>query len=213
MVILDWNRNRGNNMIKQLIISNSIKTIRSYYPNYNNEQIEKIQYGLESIYLSITKLIVILLMSVLLKSLKETIIVLLLFNLLRTTGFGIHASKSWMCWISSVPTFIGVPLLCKYINIPTYILICIASISLLIFILFAPADTKKRPLIRKKKRVVYKVLTIIIGFTYLMLIIFIDNTFLKSTLSFSMLIEAILICPLTYKLFNMPFNNYKNYKL
>ena len=130
-------------MIKQLIISNSIKTIRSYYPNYNNEQIEKIQYGLESIYLSITKLIVILLMSVLLKSLKETIIVLLLFNLLRTTGFGIHASKSWMCWISSVPTFIGVPLLCKYINIPTYILICIASISLLIFILFAPADTKK----------------------------------------------------------------------
>ena len=200
-------------MIKQLIISNSIKTIRSYYPNYNNEQIERIQYGLESIYLSITKLIVILLMSVLLKSLKETIIVLLLFNLLRTTGFGIHASKSWMCWISSVPTFIGVPLLCKYINIPTYILICIASISLLIFILFAPADTKKRPLIRKKKRVVYKVLTIIIGFTYLMLIIFIDNTFLKSTLSFSMLIEAILICPLTYKLFNMPFNNYKNYKL
>ena len=200
-------------MIKQLIISNSIKTIRSYYPNYNNEQIEKIQYGLESIYLSITKLIVILLMSVLLKSLKETIIVLLLFNLLRTTGFGIHASKSWMCWISSVPTFIGVPLLCKYINIPTYILICIASISLLIFILFAPADTKKRPLIRKKKRVVYKVITIIIGFTYLMLIIFIDNTFLKSALSFSMLIEAILICPLTYKLFNMPFNNYKNYKL
>ena len=200
-------------MIKQLIISNSIKTIRSYYPNYNNEQIEKIQYGLESIYLSITKLIVILLMSVLLKSLKETIIVLLLFNLLRTTGFGIHASKSWMCWISSVPTFIGVPLLCKYINIPTYILICIASISLLIFILFAPADTKKRPLIRKKKRVVYKVITIIIGFTYLMLIIFIDNTFLKNALSFSMLIEAILICPLTYKLFNMPFNNYKNYKL
>lgn len=200
-------------MIKQLIISNSIKTIRSYYPNYNNEQIEKIQYGLESIYLSITKLIVILLMSVLLKSLKETIIVLLLFNLLRTTGFGIHASKSWMCWISSVPTFIGVPLLCKYINIPTYILICIASISLLIFILFAPADTKKRPLIRKKKRVIYKVLTIIIGFIYLMLIIFIDNTFLKNALSFSMLIEAILICPLTYKLFNMPFNNYKNYKL
>ena len=48
-------------MIKQLIISNSIKTIRSYYPNYDNEQIERIKYGLESIYLSITKLIVILL--------------------------------------------------------------------------------------------------------------------------------------------------------
>lgn len=213
MVILDWNRNRGNNMIKQLIISNSIKTIRSYYPNYNNEQIERIQYGLESIYLSITKLIVILLMSVLLNIFKETIIVLLLFNLLRTTGFGIHASKSWMCWISSIPTFIGIPLLCKYINIPIYILIGIAILSLLIFVLFAPADTKKRPLIRKKKRIIYKILTVLIGTIYLITIMLIDNTFLKNALSFSMLIEAILICPLTYKLFNMPFNNYKNYKL
>ncbi len=200
-------------MIKQLIISNSIKTIRSYYPNYDNEQIERIKYGLESIYLSITKLIVILLISVLLNIFKETIIVLLLFNLLRTTGFGIHASKSWMCWISSVPTFIGIPLLCKYINIPLYILITIACLSLLAFILFAPADTIKRPLIRKKKRIMYKIATIIIGIVYLILIIFLDNMFIKNALSLSMLIEAILICPLTYKLFNMPFNNYKNYKL
>ena len=42
-------------MVKKIIISNSIRTIRRYYPNYSDEDIEKIQYGLESIYLSLTK--------------------------------------------------------------------------------------------------------------------------------------------------------------
>lgn len=198
-------------MVKKIIISNSIRTIRRYYPNYSDEDIEKIQYGLESIYLSLTKVIVILLLSIFLNIFKETIITLLLFNILRTTAFGIHASKSWICWITSVPTFIGIPLICKYITFPIYILLIIASISLINFILFAPADTVKRPLIRKKRRIIYKVLTVIIGIIYLTIIIICKNNFIQNCLSASMLIETILISPLTYKIFNMPYNNYKSY--
>ncbi len=198
-------------MVKKIIISNSIRTIRRYYPNYSDEDIEKIQYGLESIYLSLTKVIVILLLSIFLNIFKETIITLLLFNILRTTAFGIHASKSWICWITSVPTFIGIPLICKYITFPIYILLIIASISLINFILFAPADTVKRPLIRKKRRIIYKVLTVIIGIIYLTIIIICKNNFIQNCLSASMLIETILISPLTYKIFKMPYNNYKSY--
>lgn len=198
-------------MVKKIIISNSIRTIRRYYPNYSDEDIEKIQYGLESIYLSLTKVIVILLLSIFLNIFKETIITLLLFNILRTTAFGIHASKSWICWVTSVPTFIGIPLICKYITFPIYILLIIASISLINFILFAPADTVKRPLIRKKRRIIYKVLTVIIGIIYLAMIIICKNNFIQNCLSASMLIETILISPLTYKIFRMPYNNYKSY--
>lgn len=198
-------------MVKKIIISNSIRTIRRYYPNYSDEDIEKIQYGLESIYLSLTKVIVILLLSIFLNIFKETIITLLLFNILRTTAFGIHASKSWICWVTSVPTFIGIPLICKYITFPTYILLIIASISLIHFILFAPADTVKRPLIRKKRRIIYKVLTVIIEIIYLAMIIICKNNFIQNCLSASMLIETILISPLTYKIFKMPYNNYKSY--
>lgn len=198
-------------MVKKIIISNSIRTIRRYYPNYSDEDIEKIQYGLESIYLSLTKVIVILLLSIFLNIFKETIITLLLFNILRTTAFGIHASKSWICWITSVPTFIGIPLICKYITFPIYILLIIVSISLINFILFAPADTVKRPLIRKKRRIIYKVLTVIIGIIYLTIIIICKNNFIQNCLSASMLIETILISPLTYKIFKMPYNNYKSY--
>ncbi len=199
-------------MIKKFIISNSMKTVKSYYPDYSEEEIEKIQYGLEAIYLSTTKLVVIILLSIILGIFKETIIVLLLFNLLRTTGFGLHASKSWMCWITSVPTFIGIPLICKYVNFPNYLLVAIALMSLVCFIFFAPADTHKRPLIRKKRRVIYKVLTTVFGVIYVILIMKLNNSFLRSALAFTMLIESVLICPLTYKIFKLPYNNYKTYK-
>lgn len=200
-------------MIKKVIINNSMKTIKSYYPDYDEEQLEKIQYGLEAIYLAITKVVVILVLSLILNTFLETIIVLLLFNLLRATGFGLHATKSWGCWVTSLPAFIVAPLICKHIDIPLYVLIIIASISLLSFIFFAPADTHKRPLIRKKRRIIYKVLTILIGITYLVLIIISDNMFFKNALAISMLIEAVLVCPLTYKLFKLPYNNYKTYKM
>ncbi len=199
-------------MMKKLIIGNCMKSIKNYYPNYDNDQLERIQYGLESIYLSLTKLLAILLLAILLNIIKETIIVLLLFNLLRMTGFGLHATKSWACWVTSIPTFIGIPLLCKYLTIPKEILIALAILSVICFILFAPADTIKRPLIRKRRRIIYKILTISIGITYLIFIIMVNNPFWQNALMFSMIIETVLICPLTYKLFKLPYNNYKNYK-
>lgn len=200
-------------MIKKNIINGCMKSIKNYYPDYDKEQLERIQYGLEAIYLSITKVVVIILLSLLLNILKETIIVLLLFNVLRTTGFGLHATKSWGCWLTSIPTFIGIPLISKYIEIPHFILITIAVISLINFILFAPADTEKRPLIRKRRRIIYKILTVIFGVIYLILTITLKNMFLRNVIPLTMLIETILICPLTYKLFKLPYNNYKKYKL
>lgn len=198
-------------MIKKFIINNSMKTIKKYYPDYSVEELEKIQYGLEAIYLSTTKLVVILLLSIILGILRETIIVLLLFNVLRTTGFGLHATKSWICWITSVPTFVGVPLLCKYVNFSDISLIVISILSLVCLALFAPADTYKRPLIRKKRRTIYKILTTIFGIIYVALIIILDNNFWQSALALSMVIESVLICPLTYKIFKLPYNNYKTY--
>lgn len=198
-------------MIKKFIIKRCISTIKNNYPEYDQEKLEKIQYGLESIYLSTTKVVVIILLSVLLGILKETLLVLFFFNLLRTSGFGLHASKSWECWISSVPIFVISPIICKYVNIPLYILLIIATISIIFFICFAPADTHKRPLIRRKKRITYKIITITTGIIYLIFIIFTKEIILRNCLAISMLIESILICPLTYKVFKLPYNNYKTY--
>lgn len=185
--------------------------VREIYPDYDNDKLDEIRYGLEATYLSITKLVVILGISLLLGIFKESVILLVLFNFLRLTGFGLHATKSWMCWVSSSITFLLVPFFCKSLVLPNYVLVAISVVCLINFLLYAPADTVKRPLIHKKRRLLYKVCTILIASLYTVLIFITKDTFLQNSLASAMLIEGALINPYIYKLFNLPYNNYKNY--
>lgn len=185
--------------------------VREMYPDYDEDRLDEIRYGLEATYLSITKLVVILFASFLLGIFKESIILLVLFNFLRLTGFGLHATKSWMCWVSSSITFLLVPFFCKSLVLPNYILVAISVVCLINFLLYAPADTVKRPLIHKKRRLLYKVGTVLIASLYIVLIFITKDTFLQNSLASAMLIEGALINPYIYKLFNLPYNNYKSY--
>ena len=113
---------------------------------------KEIKYGIESIYLTLSKVIVILIISYLLGLIKEAILFLLIFNILRSFAFGLHASKSIWCWISSSISFIGIPYICKTFVFSNLIYFILPIICLVCFILYAPADTIKRPLINSKKR-------------------------------------------------------------
>ena len=189
----------------------NLQMVREIYPDYDNDKLDEIRYGLEATYLSITKLVVILGISLLLGIFKESVILLVLFNFLRLTGFGLHATKSWMCWVSSSITFLLVPFFCKSLVLPNYVLVAISVVCLINFLLYAPADTVKRPLIHKKRRLLYKVCTVLIASLYTVLIFITKDTFLQNSLASAMLIEGALINPYIYKLFNLPYNNYKNY--
>lgn len=182
----------------------------SKYQNYSDEDIEKLKYGLEGIYLTLTKMIIILILSIILKIWKEVIAILLLFNIIRYFGFGVHAGKSSECLISSIICFIVIPYIFINISLTEKEIILIGIISLIIFLLFAPADTIKRPLKNKKKRIIRKIVTIIITIIYILISICINNPTISLVLTTSVIIEAIMVNPLTYKLLNQPFNNYKN---
>lgn len=198
-------------MIKNFIIKNSLNVITDMYPDYNSSKVDEIRYGLEAIYLSLTKVIVILFVALLLGIFKEAVIVLLFFNGLRTTAFGIHATKSWMCWVSSSILFIGIPYLCIYIDIHNIVRYVLIILSIVCFLLYAPADTKKRPLVRKNRRIKFKALTLLIAFIYLLIFINTSNLFIKNAIVFTMMLESVLIHPFTYKVFNLPYRNYKDY--
>ena len=112
----------------------------SKYQNYSDEDIEKLKYGLEGIYLTLTKMIIILILSIILKIWKEVIAILLLFNIIRYFGFGVHAGKSSECLISSIICFIVIPYIFINISLTEKEIILIGIISLIIFLLFSPAD-------------------------------------------------------------------------
>lgn len=190
------------NLTKKLLITHG---------NYTEEEIEIILYGLEAIYLTFTKLIIIFSMAYLLGIFKEMFYLLISYNIIRSQAFGIHASKSLYCLISSIIFFIGGGFLCKYCVLPLWMMVVIAVSCDICLLLYAPADTYKRPLINVKKRKKFKLCSFILGIIYTCLIISIPDYSIINYLLFGKVEAVLMILPFTYKTFKLPYNNYKAY--
>lgn len=180
---------------------------------YQEEKLEEIRYGLESIYLTYTKIFLIFVLAYFLGIIKETLLLLVTYNIIRTFAFGIHATKSIYCLITSLMLFIGGVYVVKYMSLNIYVKAIISIILLICIYKYAPADTYKRPLINERKRKKYKVISTILGIAYVILIIIFNNYIISNYLLIGMLETVIMIHPIVYKIFNLPFDNYKKYKL
>ena len=196
--------------MKTKFVNKCMNIIQNNNSNLSKRDIDKMRYGLEGLYLNITKIIFILIISLMLNILKETILLLLIFNVIRFTAFGVHAKRSIDCLISSTLFFIGFPLICIHVVIPDVIKILIFIPILLLIIKYAPSDTVKRPLKNKKKRSIYKILSIIISIIYIILSILVKDNTLSNCFLFALVIQVIVILPITYKIFGVPYNNHKD---
>ena len=199
--------------MKKLIINKCMELVTTYNKDLSQRDIDKIKYGLEGLYLTITKLIFIIIVSIILGIWKETLLLILIFNGIRLTAFGVHAKRSIDCLISSTLFFILFPIICIKLSIPLIVKI-ILFIPLTVLIgIFAPADTEKRPLINKKKRKIYKMLSIMISIIYMTIAIVIKDNTLSNCFIFAIVIQIIIMLPITYKLFGVSYNNYKTYEV
>lgn len=199
--------------MKKLIINKCMELVTTYNKDLSQRDIDKIKYGLEGLYLTITKLIFIIIVSIILGIWKETLLLIIIFNGIRLTAFGVHAKRSIDCLISSTLFFILFPIICIKLTIPLIVKI-ILFIPLTVLIgIFAPADTEKRPLINKKKRKIYKILSIIISIIYMTIAIVIKDNTLSNCFIFAIVIQIIIMLPITYKIFGVSYNNYKTYEV
>ena len=199
--------------MKKVFLNGCLRIIKKNDSTISDEKLDEIRYGLEGIYLTITKTIFIFALSYLLGIFREMIIMLIVFNILRTTGFGIHAKKSWQCWVSSTILFIFFPFISKYIYMPNTLKIVLGIIAIVVMVLYAPADTVKHPLVNKKKRLIWKTLTVINCIILVLISICVKDNAISNLMIFGIYSEVIVIIPLTYKIFDLPYNNYKNYGL
>lgn len=196
--------------MKEKFLNSSINLIKKNN-NYTEDELEIISYGLEGLYLTITKMIIIIILGLILGILKEIFLLLIFYNIIRTQAFGLHATKSIYCLTSSIIFFIGGAYLCKYLVLKNWLIITISIICNILLILYAPADTHKKPLINKRKRNRFKILSSILGIIYTILIIIFINFPIANYLLLGMIEAVLMILPISYKIFNLPYNNYKTY--
>lgn len=196
--------------MKELFVNKSIM----YLKNNNackKEDINKFKYVLECLYSLVSKTFVVLLISIFLRTFKITFITILLFSILRGFTFGIHSSKNSYCWLTTIGIYGIFPYLIKITNISSEIIIISYIIGIISVILFAPSDTPKRPLINKKKRIVNKFISLGILLIYMLISYYINDNVFYKIICFINLLTMICINPLTYKIFKVSYNNYKNY--
>lgn len=188
-----------------------MSNIKKNKSDLNEEQLEIIEYGLEGLYLTIIKIIIILLLAIVLDILKETVLMIIFYNVTRFFTFGLHAKTSTACLITSLLLFIGGTYLATYLQIPLIVKIILSIICLILICIYAPADTEKRPLINPKKRKRFKIQSIIISIIMGVLIIYLNDSYISNFMVIGQLEVVIMILPITYKIYGLPYNNYKSY--
>lgn len=196
--------------MKNMFLNKSMILITKYNNHYSEEEKEKLKYGLEGLYLTITKIIIIIILSLMFHMTKEVITILILFNLIRFFAFGFHAETSKQCLIISTMQFIVLPLIVSYSEINLLFKSIIAIACTIKISIFSPADTIKRPLPNKRKRLIRKLISTSIALIYTFIMIISKNK-LSDILLCTLIIQTINISPVLYKIFKQPYNNYKNY--
>jgi len=176
---------------------------------FNISNNEKVKYGLEVIYTSLTKLLFLITISIFAKGFKITIYSIILISILRCFSYGVHMDNSSKCYIFSFIIFVLIPIF--FVNFQFYYkqVIFIFIFCLISFILFSPSDTHKRPLINRKKAKILKILSIIILVLYFFFYIFSKILYFKNLILYATVIQSILINPIIYKLFKLPYENFK----
>lgn len=197
--------------MKNAFVNGSLNYLKNHDAcDKNKEKIFK--YTLESLYSFFTKSFVILLLSLFLNTFKITLIILILYSILRGFSFGIHATKNIYCWIISLLTYVILPLFIKAVTMPSLFIYSSYLLGLIAIILWAPADTKARPLLDKNKRTANKIITLFISLIFIIISNLINSQTLIEITAIILLMNLVCTCPLTYYLFKQPYNNYLVYK-
>ena len=183
----------------------------SKYQTCDELQAKKIKYGLEGIYNVLTKVIVMAIITIILGIWKSYILLIIFYALARRYAYGLHSKSSITCWILTLTIYIFGSYFIHYAHLQNYIIYFIWCFSFLSFLLLAPADTPKRPLIHKEKRRIQKIKSCIICLIYLGLIFLFQNCFINNAIIYSLFVQSLCINPLLYKITNTPFDNYKTY--
>lgn len=199
--------------MKNFFVNGSLNLIKKNNPNFDRVKLEELEYGLTSIYLTFTKMVILSTIAILLGVFKNYLLLLISYNIIRTNAFGLHASKSIYCLISSLLCFVGGVYICEYIKISLLVKVILTIMCIICLVKYAPADTEKRPLINISKRKKYKLYSVISGIIYLILILILNDNIISNYLLLGLIEAVIMIHPLVYKLFNFPFDNYKKYAL
>ncbi|UKJ46026.1 accessory gene regulator ArgB-like protein [Lysinibacillus sp. ACHW1.5] len=113
---------------------------------------EKILFGVRMILNDFWKFIIVYIIAMLLDCFLATLVAHLVFYFLRQVCFGFHFQNNLVCLIASITTLPISVYIIKNMNYFQEYMTIVSAISSLILAIFAPAETKKRPVYNQRHK-------------------------------------------------------------
>lgn len=168
--------------------------------NITGEDYEVMRYGLAVIYINLSKTVILLICALLLGVLKETTVLFCSYAAIRSAGFGYHSDNSVKCTIICVGEFITAVLAAIYlVSFKVYVCIALFLLCEVVFLLYAPAETEKRPISDKRKKT-FKIAAMVITACMLILSLTLKNNVYRNLITFGVCLEAINVLPIMKKI-------------
>ncbi len=139
----------------------------------NEEERELYEYALSVLWSSVSLLILVLIVGVITGTVREGLLFLLPFLIMRKFSGGFHTRRMWTCIVSSTIVLSTCMVCIKYLctGIMMNIVLVIALCSLMIW---SPVDTENRRLNPEEKRsckAIVFAMAVVFGLLYLMLVL------------------------------------------
>ena len=200
----------GNKLLRAA--ANKIAIRLNSYSNVEGLEFTKMVIGIEAFIINVVKLLIIYLLAAILGVIPSTLVIHGAFALIKRYSLGLHALSVTMCAVVSCLLLVIVPWLLQGVTINNIVVVSAFAPIMFSLYLFAPADTKARPLIGKKLRTSHKRKTLICGALLLGITLLIPNESVKFLLTLGAVYQVIAILPLTYKILKRSEKNYEKFE-
>lgn len=185
-----------------------MERVKQKMPEVDEERAEVIRYGFELLIGEVPKMLLIFLIALILGKIKYFIISLAIICPYRTFSGGIHLKTHIACFITTTLLYLETVFFCEWISFNSLQMQLITTViiylfSIMMIILYAPADTDTVPILIKKDRKRAKIksiiwITIVLGLSF----VFNDKT-IRNMCIFGVLFQTLTIMKLSYKIFNV----------
>lgn len=176
--------------------------IAAQLDDLSEEKLAEIRYGIAVFITNSYKMLLIFILAIFLNIFKYFLIAFMSFGALRTFASGVHAKREWTCLPTSILFFIGTVYLGMAVNLNIYAVNTIFVLCFAAVLRYAPADTEERPIASGRLRKKLKIMACITVAILYAASVYGLGTTVSSIITFSTLIETLLILPITYKLAN-----------
>ena len=165
----------------------------------NNEAArEECKYGLLAIYMNTWKTIVLIILTLIFGIWRQVALFAVAYIGLRLVSHGLHLKSAIACTLLGLTYYMGISSLAMIITIPVHLQAGLWIACFILFALYAPAATKKRPIFPREKRVKkiasFIVLAVLAAVSYI-LTGDVANIFLAAVLC-----QTVNVLPISYKI-------------